>query len=154
MDKYFVHFERVETTLNGPKEVWPLLLQWVLTGKAQEVFSALSMDNANKYDVVKTTILDAYELVPEAYYQRFRNSRKLEQQPFVEFAQEKQCLFDSWCSAQRVESREELRQLILLDKFMNGLPEPVAVCLNEQEVQTLNEAAILTDKYVCTHKHW
>ena len=37
VDKYFNHFESVATTLNWPKEVWPLLLQCVFTGKAQEV---------------------------------------------------------------------------------------------------------------------
>lgn len=73
IDKYFSHFERVATTLN-----WPLLLQCVLTGKAREVFSASPIDQAKQYDVVKTTILHVYELVPEADRQRFRDAKKLE----------------------------------------------------------------------------
>ncbi|KAL2095017.1 hypothetical protein ACEWY4_009736 [Coilia grayii] len=134
VDKYFVHFERVATSLKWPKEVWPLLLQSVLSGKAQDVFSALDIDRANQYDVVKTTILYAYELVPEAYRQRFRYARKPEQQTFVEFACEKEHLFDRWCCAQKVESKEDLRRLVLLEDFMNGLPEVVAVYLNEHQV--------------------
>lgn len=152
VDRYFSHFERVATTLNWPKDVWPLPLQCALTGKAREVFSALAIEQARQYDVVKTTILRAYELVPEAYRQKFRNARKPEQQTFVEFAREKERLFDRWCSAQQVETKEDLRQLVLVEDFMNGLPESVAVHLKEQEVQKLDEAAVLADKYVLTHK--
>ncbi|KAK0138506.1 hypothetical protein N1851_024967 [Merluccius polli] len=147
VDKYFTHFERVATTLNWPREMWPLLLQCVFTGKAQEVLSALSMDQAKH-------ILHAYELVPEAYRQKFKNARKLEQRTFVEFAHEKERLFDRWCSVQNVQSREDLRQLVLLEDFKNCLPEAVAVYLNEQEVQKLDEAAVLADEFVLTHKRW
>ncbi|KAK0151950.1 hypothetical protein N1851_006690 [Merluccius polli] len=152
VDIYFTHFERVATTLNWPRDMWPLLLQCVFTGKAQEVFSALSMDQAKQYDVVRDSILHAYELVPEAYRQKFRNARKLEQRTFVEFAREKERLFDRWCTAQNVQTRDDLRQLILLEDFKNCLPEAVAVYLNEQEVQNLDKAAVLADRFVLTHK--
>ena len=33
VDKYFVHFEKIATSLEWPKEVWTLLLQSVLIGK-------------------------------------------------------------------------------------------------------------------------
>jgi len=38
----------------------------VLTGKAREVYSALSVEQSSHYDAVKSAILKAYELVPEA----------------------------------------------------------------------------------------
>ena len=67
VDKYFLHFEKIASSLEWPKEVWTLLLQSVLLGKAREVYSALSVDLSSDYDVVKAAILKAYELVPEAY---------------------------------------------------------------------------------------
>ena len=39
------------------------MLQCVLTGKAQEAYSALGVS----YDKVKMAVLQIYELVPEAY---------------------------------------------------------------------------------------
>lgn len=42
VDKYFVLFERVATTLKWPKEIWPLLLQCVFTGKTQEAYASLT----------------------------------------------------------------------------------------------------------------
>lgn len=44
VDKHFLHFEKVTTSLNWPKGVWMLLLQSVLVGKAQEVYSAMSVE--------------------------------------------------------------------------------------------------------------
>ena len=66
------------TALHWPPEVWSLLLQCKLSWKAQEVVAALSLEDSLLYEVVKTTVLRAYELVPEAYRQRFRTHKKAE----------------------------------------------------------------------------
>ena len=82
VDKYFAHFEKVADSLNWPKESWVLLLQSVLVGKAQEIIGSLSVEQSSNYEHVeqssnyehvKEAILKAYELVPEAYRQKFRN---------------------------------------------------------------------------------
>ena len=84
IDKYFLHYEKIATSLDWPRETWTLLLQSVLTGKAHEVYSALLVEQSSQYDTVKTAILKAYELVPEAYRQQFRNSCKEDKQTFTE----------------------------------------------------------------------
>lgn len=76
VDTYFAAFELVAAAFCWSKEVWCLLLQCKLVGKAQEVCSALTLEESLQYDVVKTTVLHAYELVPEAYRQCFRNHKK------------------------------------------------------------------------------
>ncbi len=63
-------------------------------GKALEVFSTLSLEDSLNYDAVKLAILRAYELVPEAYRQKFRGHKKNSSQTFVEFSREKALLFD------------------------------------------------------------
>lgn len=89
VDSYFSVFERIASTLHWPKEVWPLLLQCKLTGKAQDVCATLSVEDSVNYEVVKAAILRTYELVPEAYRQQFRSHKKNSSQTFVEFAREK-----------------------------------------------------------------
>lgn len=54
-------------------------------GKAQEVVSSLSNEVSMIYDVLKESILYAYELVPEAYRQNFKNHKKTNGQTYVEF---------------------------------------------------------------------
>ncbi len=118
--------------LNWSRDVWPLLLQCKLTGKAQEVCAALSLQDSLDYDVIKTAILRAYELVPEAYRQRFRNHKKVSNQTFVEFAREKSLLFDRWCTSNKVSDFNALRELVLLEEFKSCIPDRIVVYLNEQ----------------------
>jgi len=152
VDRYFSHFERVATTSKWPRTVWTLLLQSILVGKAQEAYSALSLEKSANYDEVKAAVLKAYELVPEAYRQRFRSCAKFAHETYVEFAKQKENLFDRWCMSQKVESKEHLRQIILLEEFKNCLPDVVSVYLNEQKAVTLEQAAILADEFVLIHK--
>ena len=45
-------------------------------GKAREIYTQLSLEQSSNYDKVKELILKGYELVPEAYRQKFRDCRK------------------------------------------------------------------------------
>ena len=89
VDKYFLHFEKVAQNLEWPKKHWPMLLQSVLVGKAREIYTQLSVEQALDYDSVKQLILKGYELVPEAYRQKFRNQEKGSSETYVEFARTK-----------------------------------------------------------------
>ena len=50
VDKYFLHFEKVAENLKWPKEHWNLLLQSVVIGKAQEIYTQLSFEQSSDYD--------------------------------------------------------------------------------------------------------
>ena len=154
VDKYFVHFEKIANSLEWPQEVWTLLLQSVLTGKAREIYSALPVEKSAQYKEVRQAILKAYELVPEAYRQKFRSCVKQESQTYVEFAREKEALFDRWCAAKQVEGNySKLRQLILIEEFKKCLQSDVKMYLDEQKADALHQAAVLADDYSLTHKN-
>jgi len=78
------------------------VLQSVLTGKTQETYPSLSVEQCSDYDVLKQQVLKACELVPETYRQKLRNAQKLSNQTFVEFVQYKERLFDRWCLAMNI----------------------------------------------------
>jgi hypothetical protein len=69
---------------------WPdsdrTLLQCVLTGKAQDAYSALSVPDSVSYVKVKMAVLQIYELVPEVYYRQRITTLKRDKQTPVEFA--------------------------------------------------------------------
>ena len=153
VDKYFQHFERVAQTLKWPIDQWPLLLQSVLRGKAQEAYTALPISECVDYNSVKNAILKAYELVPEAYRQKFRNYRKQESQTHVEFAHEKEVYFDRWCNSREVGTDfEKLRQVILIEEFKRCVRDDIKTYLDEQKVENLAKAAAYADDYALTHK--
>ena len=116
VDKYFLHFEKVAENLNWPKEHWTLLLQSVLIGKAREIYTQLGVEQSHHYETVKELILKGYELVPEAYRQKFRNCKKDSNQTHVEFARNKEQLFDRWCCSKKIDQNyDKLRQLVLVE---------------------------------------
>ncbi len=119
--------------------------------KAQEAYSSLSVEESLDYEQVKIAVLRIYELVPEAYRQKFRNHIKTDE-TYVEFVREKESMFDRWCASMKVKTYEELRELIILEEFKNCLPERVETYLNEQKVLKCSAAAALADEYVLTHK--
>ena len=153
VDKYFLHFEKVAENLNWRKEHWTLLLQSVLIGKAREIYTQLGVQQSHHYETVKELILKGYELVPEAYRQKFRNCKKDSNQTHVEFARNKEQLFDRWCCSKKIDQNyDKLRQCVLVEEFKRCIQSDVKTFLEEKQVETLEEAARLADDYYLTHK--
>lgn len=136
--------------------IFLILNVWLrVTDSAREAYSALSIEQSSDYDLVKEAILRVSKLVPVIYRQHFRSHMMEDKQTCVEFAREKENLFDWWCLSQKVDSTEQLWQLILLDRlpdFMNCMPEAVCVYLNEPKAVTLDSAIKLEDIFVLTRK--
>ena len=100
-----------------------------------------------------TAILKAYELVPEAYRQRFRDFRKSDAQTHAEYAREKETLFQRWCNSRSVDGDyTKLKELVLVEEFKRGIHRDIRTYLNEREVVTLHDAAVKADDYALTHK--
>ena len=74
--EFFLSFEKVARSLNWPEDKWTTIIQCRFVGKAQKVYSALSDEISKNYNQVKEAILKAYELVPEAYREKFRGLKK------------------------------------------------------------------------------
>ena len=154
VDEYFAHFERTALNLEWPKECWSMLLQTVLTGKAQRAYATLPTKNCADYDLVKAAVLKSFELVPEAYRQKFRTQKKKkENHSYVEFLLEKENALDKWCDSKRIDGDvEKLRQLILAEEFLNCVPEEVKAHQMERKIDVNYEMAALADEYILTHR--
>lgn len=154
VDTFFAMFERVADARGWPDEERTIMLQCVFTGKAQEVYSSMSVEDCKSYEKVKTTVLKAYELVAEAYRQKFRGWRKIGEQTHVEFARDLGLHFNRWCRAANVETFSTLCDLIVLEQFKQAVPDNIATYITERNVITPNEAAVIADEYVLTHKRF
>ncbi|XP_033100281.1 uncharacterized protein LOC117103773, partial [Anneissia japonica] len=153
VESFFIAFEKIANRLKWPKEFWTLLLQSGLTGKAQEVFACSSDAVTDDYFKIKESILSAYELVPEAYRQKFRKLKRVPDQSFVEFAREKEMIFDRWYRSLHQENNfDNLREVLLLEEFKRSIPSEIKLHLDERKVMGAKEAAIMADDYELTHK--
>ena len=153
VDKYFLHFEKIANSLKWPKESWTLLLQSVFIGKAREIYSSLSIEQCQSYDAVKKAVLKAYELVPEAYRQKFKSAKKESNQTHVEFARVQEQMFDGWLSSKNVnEGFKQLRQLVLIEQFKECIHANIKTHLDERDKNNLEDAATTADDYALTHR--
>ena len=88
-------------------------------------------------------------MIQEAYRQRFRRYKKSDNQTFVEFAREKEDLFDQWLRSQEVGNFQNFRQLILVEEFKD---QDLRTHLEDKNVRTFDEAAVISDTYTISHK--
>ncbi len=151
-DVFFTLFERMAEMRDWSNDNCVALLQCVLSGKAQVVFSSMSIDDCRDYDKVKSVILKAYECVPEAYRQRFHLQKKEEVQTHLEFVRDLKRNFNRWCTALDIKTIKDLTHLMVLEQFKNTVQSRLAVYINEHNVETPEEAAMLADDFVLTHK--
>ncbi|XP_066970164.1 uncharacterized protein [Macrobrachium rosenbergii] len=150
--EFFRAFERVASRLSWPADMWTLLIQCRLVGKAIKVYNALDEVVARDYHKVKSIVLKAYDLVPEAYQLKFRNSVKTSAVSFVEFARMKQEQFDDWMKSRQIVSLSGLRELILMEEFKKTCSKELRVYLEEVKAVEVSQAAQIADEFVLTHK--
>lgn len=101
---------------------------------------------------MKSAVLKAYEMVPEAYHQLFRNGRKDNKQSYLEFSRDLLNNFSRWRTALGVDTFEDLCDLVVLEQFKNAVTSRIATYIAEQQVRTVGEAAALADQYILTHR--
>ena len=152
VNKFFIAFEKVATQLEWKKELWPVIVQSVFVGKAQIAYSGLSNEDSKDYEKVKSVVLAAYQLVPEAYRQKFRSCTKKLSQTFLELAKEKEILFNEWSHAAKVDNFDALKELILVADFKNSIYHEICTHVEEFNITNLEAAAQASDRYVLTHK--
>ena len=124
-------------------------MQSVLVGKAQEIYGSLSVEQSSYYEHVKEAILKAYELVPEAHRQKFRNYLKYDRKTHVEFVKEKENLFQRYS---KEIGQGLLKQMVLLEEFKDKVRPDIRSHLDEQKVEELEIAAVMADDYALKHK--
>jgi len=74
LDNYLLRFERYANVSKWEKAEWATTLSTLLTGRALEVYSRLSEDEAKVYDLLKQALLKRYDLTEEGYRVKFRSA--------------------------------------------------------------------------------
>ena len=123
VDKYFLHFEKVAEN--------KVIIMRLLKNLFSKVMSWSQKHIDKNLEIVK----------------------KDSNQTHVEFARNKEQLFDRWCCSKKIDQNyDKLRQLMLVEEFKRCIQSDVKTFLDEKQVETLEEAARLADDYYLTHK--
>ena len=78
---------------------------------------------------------------------------KYDSKTHVEFAGEKENLFNRWCHSKKVgQEVEKLKQIIILEEFKDKVWPDIRSHLDEQKVEELEKAAVMADDCALAHK--
>lgn len=91
--------------------------------------------------------MQAYELRPEAYRLLFRNARKRPHDSHVEFEKYIRDAMERWIISEDVSTFEELKQLLLLEHFCNGVNAQTSAKIREKRIKVAREAAVWADDW-------
>ena len=77
---------------------------------------------------------------------------KYDSKTHVEFAREKENLFNRWCHSKEIgQDFKRLKQMVLLEEFKDKVRPDIRSHLDEQKVEELEKAAVMADDYALTH---
>lgn len=113
-----------------------------MTGRAQQAYTALTVDEAGEYDNVKQAILTRYDINAETYCRRFRSLAKRSHETYREMAVRGMDLFNKW--TRECDSREKM----VAEQVLMALPEDICIWVWERKPKTATEAGQLAGEYL------
>ena len=76
IESYLTTFERIMRAYEVKEKRWAVKLAPQLTGKAQQAYAAMKVEDAGTYRLLKEAILRRYDISEETYRQRFRDAER------------------------------------------------------------------------------
>ena len=101
----------------------------LLTGKAQQAYAALSVDDAHDYARFKESILRRYDISDETYRQRFRSPCRKDGEAYAELAILQQDLFKKWTVG--CTTVEDIREKLVVKQLLNTMPSDLRIWISE-----------------------
>ena len=133
VDSYLRRFERYAVLQNWPTEEWALYLSALLKGKALEVYSRLTEQDAKSYERLKSALLRKYELTVEGFRRRFYEARRDRDETAAQFVCRLVGYLDRWVQlAQIEETFDGLKALIVKEQFLAVSEDTLALYLRER----------------------
>ncbi|XP_069159732.1 uncharacterized protein [Procambarus clarkii] len=151
-ESFFEHFEKVASIKEWPQEEWAQLVQLRLTGAAREAYTQLSLEECQDYATVKSSILRSFQLTPEAYRKRFREMMKVGACTFAETARDLERRFQKWIEAAGVGSYADLKQLMVMEKFLEMMHPETKFKIQEAGIMEVKDAADRADMITEAYK--
>ncbi|MES9884609.1 MAG: DDE-type integrase/transposase/recombinase, partial [Sedimenticola sp.] len=152
MDAYLKRFERFAENAAWDRSDWATNLSALVQGKALDVYSRLSPDDALDYDIFKESLLKRFQLTEDGFRQKFRNSKLEVGETVPQFIIRLTDYLARWMElAKAPESFEGLRDLMLREQFMQIASKNLQVFLKERKISSVTDMAELAEQYQEAH---
>ncbi|XP_070178389.1 uncharacterized protein [Littorina saxatilis] len=153
VDTYLTKFERIATQMKWEVSTWALRLSGHLKGKAAEVYTKLSFEIADDYDVLKDALLKAFHCTAKTYREKFRAAKRVGSETYEQVLERSKMYLDRWLHlAKGNRDFDSLYDLIRLEQFINGLPADVKAFVKERSPGSADAAAAAAQAYLEAHE--
>ena len=152
LDAYLRRFELFATAAKWPQENWAIALSSHLTGKALEVYSRLTHDEAHDYEKVKVALMERFECTEEGVRVKFRTAKPQKGEKVKQFVSRLRNLFNRWVELSRYENDVEgIIHLVISEQLLNTCGNSLSLFLKERFPLILSESINLAEGYVLAH---
>ncbi|XP_015265914.1 PREDICTED: zinc finger protein with KRAB and SCAN domains 1-like, partial [Gekko japonicus] len=146
IEVYLSTFERVAHACQWPREQWAVRLVPALSGAAREAYRCLSSRDRKDYGKVKAAILCCCDIGSEIRRQRFRQFGLQEAEGPRQAWGCLHKLCHQWLKPE-IRSKEQILELLILEQFLNILPEEVRTWVWECHPETCAQAVALVEEF-------
>ncbi|XP_060135605.1 uncharacterized protein LOC132592754 [Zootoca vivipara] len=151
---YLTLFETTCEEMAVPYRYYMPILRSLVKGPLQELMGTLSREQMFSYETYKQLVEQRFSLDSQHYQQAFRKAVKVPpQEKFQLFAAKLEQNFGLWLAAEKVQTFEQLRQLVLLEQFQRSLPSEIASLVADRHPQNLQESARLAEEFRSHRAH-
>uniref|UniRef100_K7EZ18 SCAN box domain-containing protein n=1 Tax=Pelodiscus sinensis TaxID=13735 RepID=K7EZ18_PELSI len=148
IEEFLATFERICNVNRIPDEQRMPVLMTKLTGKAREVFNDMGEEEALNSLRFKDYALKWFRVTPESHQVKFRSFRMSNDCSYLECAHKLMGSVKRWVMGAKVNgSYEKLLDLIILEQFLNIVPEQVRAAVCDWEPESVLRAAEIADAH-------
>ena len=152
IDAYLSRFEKYHTVMRTDRTNWAVYLAALLKGKALEVYSRLSGDDSNDYEVLKLALLRHYQLTEESLRKRFFGSTPEGDESCSQYIVHLSSQLGRWLDTTKIpKTFEEFSNLLVREQFLSSCDASMAAFLREKSVSSNTEMANLAERYMDAH---
>ena len=146
VEVYMSTFEGLAIANNWDRSTWAPWLAALLTGKAREAYARLDSVSAGDYDQLKEAILARYDLTPETYRRKFRDSRRSPDESYLEWGISCRRYFERWVGP-ALNDPEKLSEVMIIEHMITNTHPDLQVWLREHRPDSVMELTELAETY-------
>ncbi|GFU52808.1 retrovirus-related Pol polyprotein from transposon 17.6 [Trichonephila clavipes] len=130
-------FKRQAKVLQLPRDQWVTYLIGVLPVEINNIIAREPEEQANDYEHIREVLLKRFKLSAEKFRQLLVKTQKNSEATWYDFYHELKTFLDGWLNGLKIETFEQLRDLMLVDQIKRRAP-------NEFKEHFLDEWATIT----------
>jgi hypothetical protein len=113
-----------------------------------KVLNDLKSSMSSCYEKICEVLHSYYRLTPEDNRVRFRSVKKSADETFAQFSGRLVGSFDRWMTATKSTTFENMREVVIMEAFLQGTDRALANHIFDKEPETVDEASRFADNFI------